>query len=75
MSGVNTGGSAFPAEGGEFSGLHADPGMTMREYYATAALKSGLWPKNSYEHRSIAEWCFDMADAMIAVSAKDTPNE
>lgn len=29
---------AFPSEGGEWSGLHADPGMTMREYFAGQAL-------------------------------------
>ena len=31
---IEDGGSAFPIEGGEFSGLHADPGMTLRDWFA-----------------------------------------
>lgn len=34
MSTPNDGGSAFPCEGGLDSGLYADPGMSLRDWFA-----------------------------------------
>ena len=31
---IDDGGPVFPCEGGEFSGLHPDPGMSLRDYFA-----------------------------------------
>lgn len=39
MTDINTGGAAFPCEGGSDSGLFADPGMTLRDYFATTVDK------------------------------------
>lgn len=41
MSKIDDGGPAFPCEGGGQSGLHAAPGMTLREWFAGQTL-SGL---------------------------------
>lgn len=38
----NDGGQAFPCEGGACSGLHADPGMSLRQWYAGLALQGIL---------------------------------
>lgn len=42
MAENKTGGAAFPCEGGSESGLHADPGMTLRDYFAAKALQGFL---------------------------------
>lgn len=34
---INTGGAAFPCEGGTDSGLHPDAGMSLRDYFAANA--------------------------------------
>ena len=65
----DTGGAAFPCEGGSDSGLYADAGMTLRDYFAGQAL-SGLCadPSNHdfYDsHEEAAETCYQIADAML----------
>ena len=35
---IDDGGPVFPCEGGEFSGLHPDPGMSLRDYFAAMPL-------------------------------------
>ena len=42
MDDINTGGTAFPCEGGSDSGLFADPGMTLRDYFAASALPQAV---------------------------------
>lgn len=39
---INTGGQAFPCEGGTDSGLHPDAGMTLRDYFAAKAMQGAL---------------------------------
>jgi hypothetical protein len=65
MSEIDEGGSAFPSE------LFEQPGMTLRDYFAAAALQ-GLLAKygNTEEERSDdtivqASTCYEYADAMI----------
>ncbi|WP_455296425.1 hypothetical protein [Brucella pituitosa] len=42
MAEIKTGGAAFPCEGGSESGLYADPGMTLRDYFAANALPQSV---------------------------------
>ena len=51
---VRTGGPAFPAEGGSDSGLHAAPGMTLRDYFAGQAL-SGLYACRELQQATIED--------------------
>ena len=37
MAEIDNGGPAFPCEGGEASGLYPNPGMTLRDWFATFA--------------------------------------
>lgn len=41
MDKINDGGPAFPCEGGDLSGLHAAPGMSVRDYFAIHADQPG----------------------------------
>jgi hypothetical protein len=73
---IDNGGAAFPHKakhydsdcGGYVYSLdHHEPGMTLRDYFAAAAL-TGLMNRDSNQ-RSLAEqdveYCFAIADAMI----------
>lgn len=67
---VDDGGYAFPqANGG---------GMTLLEYYASQALASGTCPFETrmddkpYTPKTIAKFCFDIAEAMIAEHERRT---
>lgn len=67
--GKDTGGAAFPCEGGSDSGLYADAGMTLRDYFAGQAL-SGLLshPKVVLDEAlkpNIGIDCYEIADAML----------
>ena len=71
---INTGGAAFPCEGGTDSGLHPDTGMTLRDYFAAKALTYLVElhtitndPKlEKASKRVIAGHAYDFADAMLA---------
>lgn len=75
---IDDGGSAFPCEGGVDSGLYADPGMTLRDWFAgqadvpwnavieTLALKGNKTPTVDDVLRYRAEVKYIAADAMIA---------
>ena len=39
---IEDGGPAFPHEGGDFSGLYAEPGMSLRDYFAVHADQPGV---------------------------------
>lgn len=69
---IDDGGSAFPIEGGVDSGLHADPGMRLREYYAGQAMIGLIQgyavaygsPTNAIDE--VANEAVSYADALIA---------
>jgi hypothetical protein len=69
---INDGGPAFPCEeqircNGEVCDIRKFTGMTLRDYFAAAALQ-GLMaeydPENQLEHH-IAKWSYEAADAML----------
>lgn len=64
---MNNGGAAFPSHG--TMGEVAQEGMSLRDYFAAAALQS-IRPLHSPQIRQnpgeIAEYAYDLADAMLA---------
>lgn len=75
----NDGGSAFPNEGGDFSGLHADPGMTLRDYFAAQALTGMMANPDTFKNEKaggaelrarLTGSCYAIADAMLAERSK-----
>lgn len=74
MRDINNGGSAYPCEGGDHSGLVPDAGMTIRDRIAIEALGGMLAhptrykPRNAFQHwhEAISEEAYEIADAMIA---------
>jgi len=62
------GGGAFPIEGGEFSGLYADPGMSLRDYFAAKALHGICSHPDTWglQDEGIAARAYCLADLMIA---------
>lgn len=65
---IDWGGNAFPAEGGSDSGLHPDPGMSLRDWFAGKALAGSLAgePGSHLVPERLARDCYAFADAMIA---------
>lgn len=63
----DNGGSAFPVTNGMGD---CTTGMTLRDYFADGALKSGLCPCNSYDFEAIAKWANQVADAMLKERVK-----
>jgi hypothetical protein len=65
MSNTNTGGPAFPNEGGP-GNLWNEKGMTLRDYFAAKAMQSfaatdlPLWSNDR-----LAAEAYDLADAML----------
>ena len=63
---INDGGPAFPRTGADG---HTSPqsGMTMRDYFAAAALKGQAHRfAHPHEHRELlAQDCYEIADAML----------
>lgn len=70
----NTGGQAFPCEGGFDSGLHADPGMTLRDYFAAKALQGFLANPQDFREEgfllNVVESAYKTADAMLETRNK-----
>ena len=74
MSNKDTGGPAFPVHPDMAAQLgcvpsSSDAGMSLRDYFAAKAL-TVYWSgpdalEASSNIHSIAEWCYDMADAML----------
>ncbi len=79
------GGAAFPCEGGEASGLHPSPGMSLRDWFAGQALAGmGTWcpwvddghnrPVGDLTDPRVlaarAAWAGAQADAMLTERAK-----
>lgn len=74
---IDEGGQAFPCEGGAGSGLYADPGMSLRDWFAGQALAGQLAfsppddPYNKFHKPTeVAKMCFEFADAMVAASKR-----
>ena len=64
MSGlIKDGGPAFPFNGAEY---YFRGGMTLRDYFADGANRSGACPYNQHEHEKCSEWAYSRADAMLA---------
>lgn len=73
---IDDGGPAFPCKvpyqfgGGDMQGEEVFPGMSLRDYFAAAAL--GHVPKlmevngRNLTASGIAAWSYEMADAMLA---------
>ena len=69
---INDGGSAFPYKrqircNGEVIDYVMESGMTIRDYFAAAALQGMMAeydPEDELEHH-IAKWSYKAADAMI----------
>jgi hypothetical protein len=60
---INDGGPAFGFASGDMVSL----GMTLRDYFAAAALQglmAKMEPENQLEHH-IAKWSYEAADAML----------
>jgi hypothetical protein len=58
---INDGGPAFPAEGGPDSGLHAYPGMSLRDYLAGQALSNPAVCSGAVLDSQLREWFGDTA--------------
>jgi hypothetical protein len=81
MSTLKDGGTAFPCEGGNDSGLLPDPGMSLRDYFAAMALNgitsgklfiaiSSVAAGGLTESQKIAKAAYELADAMLAEREK-----
>ena len=69
MSNKDTSGPAFPTErvgmeSGEFL-TYQEEGMTLRDYFAAKAMQSELLDREWLDVHSIAEYAYDVADAML----------
>ena len=65
MAETKDGGPAFPAEGGYDSGLHPNPGMSLRDWFAGQAL-ANEYCRHDSDPDKVAEWAYHLADAMLA---------
>lgn len=68
---VNDGGPAFPVTENEKQMLITRPGMTLRDYFAAAALTgcmtgAGEDGVTDRDAPMIAEYCYRLADALLA---------
>lgn len=67
---INDGGPAFPAEGGCDSGLHPNPGMSLRDWFAGQAI-IGLAAITAHDETvtrrlTVVAEAYAVADAMLA---------
>ncbi|MBS0251214.1 MAG: hypothetical protein JSR78_09130 [Proteobacteria bacterium] len=63
----NDGGPAFPAEGGAESGLHAHPGMALRDWFAGQSLAAFALDMTDpgITFGDVASNAYKLADAML----------
>ena len=67
----DTSAPAFPHEDSMSAAFR--PGLTKREWYAGLAMQGTIasqTPDESIDSEMCAQWCFEMADAMIAEGSK-----
>lgn len=67
---IDQGGAAFPCDGGSESGLYADPGMSLRDWFAGQAL-AGMLAGVPGSHLiptadKLGKEAYEAADALIA---------
>lgn len=66
---INTGGAAFPFEGGENNHIEPSIGMTLRDYFAAKAMEA-IIAADGIQYASATEahakWAYEQADAMLA---------
>jgi hypothetical protein len=70
----DTGGRAFPHSYEVMPDIetHIHHGMTLRDYFAAKAMQGFIaCPNTRGEPNDIAEWCYTMADAMLAERSKE----
>ena len=68
---INTGGAAFPFEGGENNHIEPSMGMTLRDYFAAKAMQAlfsqpSLHLQHSGVCKNVSESAYKIADAMIS---------
>jgi hypothetical protein len=71
----NDGGPAFPSGDSDWEGGPFEPGMTLRDYFAAAAL-TGYCSQEQYattDSAKIAAWAYQDADSMLAERGKPRP--
>ncbi len=59
---------AFPSPNFPRNSTHE--GMTLRDYFAAKALIAYYEDGSSADVKNAAEWCYEMADAMMAERSK-----
>jgi hypothetical protein len=75
MSKTNEGGHAFPVQLVEHVSAHNHPGMSLRDYFAAAALTGLTKNDPAYlddvaDYKWYAEASYELADAMLAEREK-----
>lgn len=65
MSEKKDGGPAFPLGANEYAGHGPSWGMSLRDYFAAKAMQSHLLTHSDCKTLSIAEWSYQVADAML----------
>ena len=63
-----TGGPAFPIDANDSLDRCVYTGMTLRDYFAAKALDISMHHLKDYygiNKQNVAEWCYEMADAML----------
>ena len=71
---INDGGSAFPSEGfpGDsfFTTVPPHRGMTLRDYFAAAAMQGMIAAGENYSTGELCEYAYGVADDMLALRDK-----
>ena len=62
--------TAFPLYVPDEDGGFCQKGMTLRDWFAGQALKSGMCPCNYHNYDATADWCYKQADAMMEAREK-----
>jgi hypothetical protein len=66
MSNTKTGGPAFPTwEQDEYGSKFFNEGMTLRDYFAAKAMQGMMHDVTQPVGEVIAEWAYQVADAML----------
>ena len=76
MSKIDDGGTAFPLTGEVLAYQKGEPqfGMTLRDYFAAAALQGYVTnPRGSTDPKILAAWSYQNADAMLEARKETQP--
>ena len=67
----DTGGPAFPFEGGDNNGMQPGYGMHLRDYFAAKAMQASRSRQSQYASwDDLAKDSYEIADAMLAARVK-----